>query len=137
MQSIKFCGYASVFNNVDAANDVVLPGAFKHINFIKNKGVKLLLNHNCNSQIGWIQNIKTDDKGLYVEGVVDHTMPNFSAAKNAIKKGFCGLSIGYYSKKTHANKIFNRRYLESVALDEISIVQNPANCKAVINFIDL
>ena len=57
-----FAGYASVFDVVDYAGDVILPGAF-----IENqvKGIKLLWQHNHQNPIGIIDKAYEDEKGLY------------------------------------------------------------------------
>ena len=64
-ESGYFQGYASVFNIVDYAGDMILPNAF-----VGNKinGVKLLWQHNHHHPIGIIDKAYENEKGLYVEG---------------------------------------------------------------------
>ena len=136
MRVEKFFGYASIFNNTDSVNDVVLPSAFKRFNIVKQdgktKGIKLLLNHDSNLHIGWIEKVKVDSKGLFVQGCIDKKLQHSSIGDNAIKNGFVGLSIGYYANKFTKDSFLKKRYIHDITLDEISVVKNPANKKAVI-----
>lgn len=68
----KFCGYASVFNIEDSCKDTIIPGAFK--NTLKRKNIKsdikLLWQHIANKPIGFLEIVKEDAIGLYIEGQI-------------------------------------------------------------------
>ena len=118
-----FTGYASIFNVVDYAGDLILPGAF-----IENQveGIKLLWQHNHQNPIGIIDKAYEDKKGLYVEGRI---FLDLSLGKEAYilieNKVTDHLSIGYEVLDFYyAGEI---RCIINVNLWEISIVTFPAN----------
>ena len=118
-----FAGYASVFNIIDYAGDMILPSAF-----VGNKigGVKLLWQHNHQNPIGIIDKAYEDEKGLYVEGRV---FLNITLGREACilieNKVTDHLSIGYEVLDFYYNR--DVRCITKLKLWEISIVTFPAN----------
>jgi HK97 family phage prohead protease len=128
MSNKKIFGYANFYSNKDMHNDVVLKTAFSNV---QKKPIKLLFEHDNHSQIGWAKILKVDESGVFIEGLIDD---NFNIL-NAISKGFCGLSIGYYTKSSKKDLVYNTRYISKLNIEEISIVKNPANKKCLITTI--
>ena len=124
-------GFASVYNNVDSYNDIVLPGAF-----IKSlKGVKklpMLWQHDSGQPIGFFDSFEEQKKGLYVKGpILDTTMGN--DAHKLVKAGaVTGMSIGYSPEKYEIDEKNDTRKLIEINLYEVSLVTFPANPKAQV-----
>jgi HK97 family phage prohead protease len=123
-----FAGYASIFNVVDYAGDMILPGAF-----IENQveGIKLLWQHNHQNPIGIIDKAYEDERGLYVEGRI---FLDISLGKEAYilieNKVTDHLSIGYEVLDCYYNG--DICCITCVDLWEVSIVIFPANKYAEI-----
>ncbi len=123
-----FSGYASVFNTIDAAGDVILSGAFG--DSIHNE-IKLLWQHDVTQPIGFFTKIEENSKGLYIEGkIITHT----SRGKEALELMSLGivdsLSIGFQVEDFFYND--SVRYIKKLKLWEISLVTFPANKDAKI-----
>ena len=64
-----FSGYGSIFGNEDQGNDVVQKGAFtKSLNTRPASKVKMLFQHKTDEPIGVFEDIREDEKGLFVKG---------------------------------------------------------------------
>ncbi len=132
----SFSGYASVYGNTDSYNDVIVNGAFDDFLAANDAGVvKLLWQHDPSQPIGTYKVIKSDEKGLYVEGQL--LVNDVAKAKEAyalLKAGAInGLSIGFTINQDGAvwgND--GKRYINSVALWEVSVVTFPANKLATV-----
>ena len=123
----KICGYATVFNVKDCYNDIILPQSLCK----KMITDKIFYQHSYNKEIGKLINIREDDIGLYVEGLIDiySNYKLYSLVKNQLLNG---LSIGYVAKKYRFEN--NVRILEKIDLIEISLVDFPANKFCRINY---
>lgn len=126
-------GYAAVYGNVDSYKDIIQAGAFN--NFLISpddvKRCKFCYNHNIADVIGVIEEIKSDEKGLWFRAKVSNTTRGKDIAELIADKALSEFSIGY---KT-VNSIYKDdgvRLLTEVYLYEISIVSRAANPKAVI-----
>ena len=122
-ESGYFQGYASVFNIVDYAGDMILPNAF-----VGNKidGVKLLWQHNHHHPIGIIDKAYENEKGLYVEGRI---FLNLNLGREAYiliqNKVTDHLSIGYEVLDFYYHG--DIRCIIKIKLWEVSVVTFPAN----------
>jgi HK97 family phage major capsid protein len=124
-------GYASVFNVIDNYNDIILPGAFKQILDAPEK-IKFLWQHDHKNPIGKIKRLYEDQKGLFMEALIDMRLMQGKDAALLIKEGAIdGLSIGFTISKFKFSKD-NIREIEDLKLWEISIVTFPANSMANI-----
>lgn len=125
----RFGGYASVFFEVDAQKDRVLPGAFTNtLKSWQGKGSwpKMLWQHQVREPIGAWEKIVEDDVGLYVEGKLLLEVEKAREAYVLLKAGEIeSLSIGYKAvkEKTHPGY----RDLIEIDLLEISLVTFGAN----------
>jgi len=126
-----FEGYASIFGNEDNHGDIVLKGAFTDT--LKETKPKLLYQHDPRKPVGVFDEVREDDKGLYVKG---RLLLENSLAKDvyALIKGgaISGISIGYQTVKSRWDEENEVRYLEKVKLYEASIVTFPANESATV-----
>jgi len=129
-------GYASVFGNVDLANDIVERGAFAE-SLKKSATVILLADHEAktDSVIGYAM-CSEDERGLksdlYMNLKTESGREAYEVAKMMQKAGIpLGLSIGYMTK----DKFFDNkgiRHIKQADLLEISFTPFPANTKARI-----
>jgi HK97 family phage prohead protease len=129
-----FKGYGSVFDVVDAWDDVVLKGAF--VKSIARKKPALLWQHDSGSPIGVYTSVEEDDKGLKLEGrLLIDSVAQAKEAHALLRAGaISGLSIGYmplaWEYETRKEK--RVRVLKEIDLWETSLVTFPANPKAVV-----
>ena len=76
-ESRTISGYAAVFGNMDKAHDILLKGCFsKSINergpqSQANDKIILLWMHDMSEPLGFITELKEDDRGLYFEARID------------------------------------------------------------------
>ena len=64
-----FTGYASLFGKTDLGNDRVVKGAFVHsIRTRTPTGIRMLFQHNPDKPIGVWDEVREDDRGLWVQG---------------------------------------------------------------------
>lgn len=119
----EIVGYASLFGGpADAVNDIVQRGAFTESIAA---GLPKMLREHKGAPIGeWIE-AEEDDIGLKVRGIV--TDPASLADLRAARLD--GLSIGFIATKTSTDSA-GRRVLQTVDLQEISIVKRPCSNRA-------
>jgi len=133
--NLKFKGYASVFNGVDAYGDTILPGAYKQTLEDRERGVALRWNH-YGPVIGKYLEIYEDERGLVVEGELTkgHSVAEDAAA--LLRHGaISGLSIGYIAKDYDSNEPHQGRKLKQIELVEVSLVEEPADNAARVDMI--
>ena len=76
-ESRTISGYAAIFGNKDKAHDILLKGCFsKSINergpqSQANDKIILLWMHDLSEPLGFITELKEDDRGLYFEARID------------------------------------------------------------------
>src|SRR4051794_35185228 len=120
-------GYASLFGEVDAARDMVMPGAFTQT--LKQRGLRkipMLFQHDPSEPVGvWLE-LKEDFRGLRARG---RLIPDVTRARELLalmKAGAIdGLSIGYRTVRGQIDPKSRVRRLYQVDLWEISIVTFP------------
>lgn len=130
-----FEGYAATFNNVDAYDDTIEPGAF--LKSIGERTPVLLWQHNREEVIGTIEELKEDGRGLLIKGkLLKDGIAKAAEAYVLIKaNAVSGLSIGYNAIKWEYEKSAKAKYgelrrLKEIDLREISLVTFPADSKA-------
>lgn len=121
-------GYASLFGVADQGGDVVLPGAYgAGLGRLAAKGgsVKMLWQHDPAQPIGVWDEIREDERGLWVKG---RLLPEIERAREAaalIGAGAIdGLSIGYRTIAAEKNAK-GQRLLAELELWEVSVVTFP------------
>ncbi|MCW3846428.1 HK97 family phage prohead protease [Sphingomonas sp. LB-2] len=110
--SVRFAGYAAVFDAPDRGGDVVRRGAFR-----VRGGVPLLWQHG-GEPVGAIERIEEDSRGLRVIGSVTEPRLAAAVASGAVN----GLSFGYRVREAARNRW---RELLQVELQEVSLVASP------------
>jgi HK97 family phage prohead protease len=128
--SLKFSGYASVFDGLDSYGDTIQAGAYKSTLENRDRPVQLRWNH-YGPVIGKFTEIYEDEKGLFVSGELTkgHSVAEDTAA--LLRHGaISGLSIGYIVKDSEQQGVV--RLLKDIELFEISVVETPADNNAHI-----
>jgi len=133
----RITGYASVFNNRDSYNEVVMPGAFADsLAKFKNSGTKplMLWQHNPDWPIGAWDEFNEDGTGLYVGGNVIKGVKQADEALLLMEADvITGLSIGYREVDVVPADKGDPRKLVKLDLYEASPVSFPANTMARID----
>jgi HK97 family phage prohead protease len=133
----QFEGYGAVFDNVDYGGDVVLPGAFDNtIKSLEKTGrfLPMLWQHDSYTPIGIFDEIKEDEKGLWVKGKIFTEVQKGREALALMQGGaISGLSIGYGVVKSERDDKTGIRSLKELELFEISVVTFPMNDEARVD----
>ena len=124
-----FEGYASVFGNRDGGGDIVEAGAFaKTLRERGPRGVKMLADHDPTKRIGVWEEMREDDRGLFVKGRLLVEKAIGKEAHIDLKAGALdGMSIGYRVKSDAYDGRRRARLLKEVDLLEVSLVSFPMN----------
>ena len=120
-------GYASLFGEIDAARDMVMPGAFART--LKQRGprrIPMLFQHDPAEPVGvWLE-LFEDFRGLRARGKL---IPDVTRARELLALlragAIDGLSIGFRTVKGRVDPASRVRKLIDVDLWEISIVTFP------------
>ncbi len=129
--TVRFAGYAAVFDRVDRGGDVVRKGAFAQAVKAGPERVPLLWQHRPAQPIGRIEQIAEDERGLRV---VARLSPQSTEAAALLKAGALGgLSFGYRVRSA-AHGI--HRELTDLDLVEISLVTFPMQPLARVHALD-
>lgn len=127
-----FEGYAVTWDSIDDYNSTFKRGAFKKTISERGDRIKVLWNHNIDEPIGKIIEIREDDKGLFVRGLLTKGVSKAEDVyKNLKAKVIDTLSFGFNQLQGKPNKDGVRDITE-VKLYEISPVTFEANDTAVI-----
>lgn len=111
--SVRFAGYAAVFDAVDRGGDVVRAGAFGRLG----RPVPLLWQHH-GEPVGVIEQLAEDRRGLRVIGRIDDPQLAGLVRGGGVK----GLSFGYRVKAARLGPV---RELKALDLIEVSLVGQP------------
>ena len=126
--SLKFSGYASVFDGLDSYGDTVIAGAYKGTIAERDRPVQLRWNH-YGPVIGKFTDMYEDEKGLFVEGELTKGHSTAEDAAALLRHGaISGMSIGYVVKDYEMDGVV--RKLKDIELFEISLVESPADNNA-------
>ncbi len=121
-------GYASLFGQVDQRSDVVQKGAYRgSLEGLATAGqrVKMLWQHDPAQPIGVWDEVREDDRGLWVKGrLLESTQKGREAAELIRAGAIDGLSIGYRTKQAVKNDK-GQRLLTELELWEVSLVTFP------------
>lgn len=120
-----FEGYGAVFGNLDRDGDVVARGAFRES--LKGRLPALLWQHNAKEPIGRFDDVREDEKGLYVKGRLSMEGRGREAYELLKMGALDGLSIGFVTKEATRDSARSTRTITRAELMEISLVTFPAN----------
>lgn len=128
---LRFAGYAAMFGIRDAGRDLIRKGAFARTLSGRSAPIPLFWQHRPDMQIGWVERIAEDAKGLRVIAVIDNPDGGAGAALRSGKAS--GLSFGYRARQ------FTRdaagRELTDIELFEVSLVTHPMQHTARVHLL--
>ena len=129
--SLKFAGYAALFDKRDAGRDTIRPGAFTRTLAERKDPLPLYWQHRPDQRIGWIDEVAEDERGLKVIASIDNPQGGAAAA---LKRGaVSGLSFG--DRARGFNRSVLGRDLTDVDLFEVSLVSHPMQHGARVHLI--
>jgi uncharacterized protein len=121
-------GYASLFGQVDRGGDIVEAGAYaKCLATLAREGrrVKMLWQHDPSQPIGVWDEVREDERGLFVRGRLLEGITRGREAAQLLEAGAIdGLSIGYRTVVARKDDQ-GRRLLKDLELWEVSLVTFP------------
>jgi HK97 family phage prohead protease len=127
-----FEGYASVFGVVDQGMDVVERGAFTK-SLGSGRRVKMLWQHDTTKVIGVWEEMREDERGLFVRGRLLKDVALGAEAMALMRAGAIdSMSIGYRTKEAVAEAGGRVRKLTEVDLFEVSLVTFPMLEEAMV-----
>ncbi len=120
-------GYASLFGEVDLGRDRVEQGAFrKSIKARGIGGIRMLFQHDPAMPIGHWQEIREDERGLFVRGQLAKSATRAGEVLALIRDGALdGLSIGFRTVRSKTDAASGVRRILEADLWEISVVTFP------------
>ncbi|MCC1493424.1 HK97 family phage prohead protease [Cognatishimia sp. F0-27] len=128
VEGTRIEGYASLFGACDQGGDVVAPGAYARslkALIADGRAVKMLWQHDPAQPIGIWDEVREDERGLYVKGRLLESVARGREAAALIEAGAIdGLSIGYRTVKATKNDK-GQRLLAELELWEVSLVTFP------------
>lgn len=120
-----FEGYASVFGIVDQGMDIVERGAFTK-SLASGRKVKMLWQHDMAQPIGIWEEMREDERGLYVKGRILKDVQKGREAMALMRAGAIdSMSIGYRTVEAMEEGNGRIRKLMEVDLFEVSLVTFP------------
>lgn len=125
-KKMQIKGYASLFNKADLSGDLILPQAFTNcLSRRPPQAIKMLLHHDVTKPVGCWRVIKSDHKGLWVEGeIATRSHQGYDLAALIEAEALDGLSIGFRAVKSVLDRA-RCRHISEVDLLEISFVTFP------------
>jgi uncharacterized protein len=129
--SLRFAGYAALFDARDSGRDVIRKGAFERTLATRQDPLPLYWQHRPEQRIGWIDTIAEDARGLRVVGSIDN--PEGAAGLALQRRAVSGLSFGYVARDSRRDP--EGRELLDVDLHEISLVTHPMQHGARVHFV--
>ncbi len=124
----EIAGYASLFGCADQGGDVVAKGAYRaSLKAMAARGqtVKLLWQHDPAQPIGVWEELREDDRGLWVKGrLLQSTQRGREAAALVLAGALDGLSIGYRTRQAE-RRAEGGLLLTELELWEVSLVTFP------------
>jgi len=120
-----FEGYGAIFGNVDRDGDTVARGAFAES--LKARLPMLLWQHDTKAPIGRFDEVREDERGLYVRGRLSMSGRGAEAYELLRMGALDGLSIGFVTREATRDSATGTRTILKADLMEISLVTFPAN----------
>jgi HK97 family phage prohead protease len=131
VKSVRFAGYAAVFDRIDRGGDIVRKGAFARAVRAGPGRVPLLWQHDAGKPIGRIEHIAEDGRGLRVIGRLSARSAVGREAAALLRDGAVGgLSFGYRVRDSVSG---TNRELTDLDLVEVSLVTFPMQPKARVH----
>ena len=128
---IRFAGYAGLFDIPDADRDTIRRGAFASTLAQRRSPLPLLWQHRPDQQIGEIETVAEDERGLRVIARIDRAASR--AAIMLLDQKVSGLSFGYRARESSHKE--TGRELTAIDLFEVSLVTHPLQHGARVHFV--
>lgn len=120
-------GYASLFGEIDASRDMVMPGAFAGT--LKRRGLRripMLFQHDPAEPVGIWLDLREDHRGLFARGKLIPEVLRARELLALLRAGTAdGLSIGFKTLQARIDPKTRVRRLHEIDLWEISLVTFP------------
>ncbi len=131
--SVRFAGYAAIFDRPDRGRDVIRKGAFA-ASLEQGGKVPLLWQHKAGALIGRIEHLSEDKRGLRVIAELGTGAEAVRAARLVRAGKIDGLSFGYRVRDAGASG--GLRELRDLELVEVSLVAEPMQPKARVHAVE-
>ncbi|WP_417621149.1 HK97 family phage prohead protease [Parasphingorhabdus sp.] len=132
MSGLRFAGYAAIFDRIDKGGDIIRPGAFGDL--ADGQSLPLLWQHDPHQQIGRVDHVREDRRGLRVIGTISTaTRAGRNAAAGLASGAVQGLSFGYRVNRSSGQE---PRELMDIDVAEISLVTFPMQPWARVHRVD-
>ena len=131
--SIRFAGYAAIFDRPDRGGDVLRKGAFA-ASLGSGGEVPLLWQHQAGAVIGRIEHLSEDRRGLRVIAELGTSADAARAARLVRSGRLDGLSFGYRVRE--AGRSGGLRKLRDLELVEVSLVAEPMQPRARVHAVE-
>lgn len=129
--SLRFAGYAALFDRRDNGRDVIRKGAFARTLSERRQPLPLYWQHRPDQRIGWVETVAEDARGLRVVAAIDNLDGGAAAA---LKRGaVTGLSFGYTARGYRHDE--RGRELTDIDLFEVSLVTHPMQDAARVHLV--
>lgn len=135
----RFAGYAAIFGRPDASGDVIRPGAFAASLAARSRAgdpLPLFWQHQPDRQIGWVERIAEDAKGLRV--IARLSSPEGTNAAMLRAGEVTGLSFGYRAREAREIVLPGAqtgRELSDIDIFEVSVVTEPMQPAARVHLV--
>lgn len=130
--SLRFAGYAALFNIADAGKDTIRPGAFARTLGERRQPLPLFWQHRPDQKIGEVETVAEDARGLRVIARIDNAEGRAAAA---LARGEVnGLSFGYRARGFAHGPM--GRELHDIDLIEVSLVTHPLQPGARVHLVE-
>jgi HK97 family phage prohead protease len=130
--SLRFAGYAALFDTVDRGGDLIRRGAFSRA-VEAGSGIPLLWQHSPDRPIGRIESLAEDARGLRVIGRLTPEAHHAAEAAALLREGAVGgLSFGYRARAKEPRPPHGRT-LTDLDLVEVSLVTFPMQPRARVH----
>lgn len=129
--TLRFAGYAGLFDIPDADRDVIRRGAFEQTLKERSSRLPLLWQHRPQQQIGFIEHVVEDERGLQIIAFVE-AIDSLAAVQ--LRTGdVSGLSFGYRAREARLGE--QGRELIRIDLFEVSLVTHPLQHGARVHLV--
>lgn len=129
--AIRLAGYAALFHHIDAARDIIFPGAFARTLAERSEPLLLYWQHRSDQVIGTVEFAQEDRRGLRVIARLDNLTSRAASALQT--RSVSGLSFGYRARLYRL--VPEGRLLEDVDLLEVSLVTHPLQHGARVHLV--
>lgn len=129
--SLQIAGYAALFDVPDGAKDIIRRGAFRRTLAERSQPLPLLWQHRPDQQIGTVEAVEEDHRGLRIVARVDN--PESRAVNMLLRRAVSGLSFGYRARGF--TSLPEGRLLEDIELFEVSLVTHPLQHGARVHLV--